>query len=268
MPSWLTNTMKKSAAFEPKKASAGDCGLLDARQSGWYRKKSGELIEGFRIVSEDTLLDVGCGDGPASRFAAGCGADIIAADIDADKIESVMQKLKKSKARSFQGIVTDSNPLPIDDQSVSKVVAMEVMEHVPDPPKFLSELVRVGKPDAQYLITVPDPVAESIQKEIAPPAYWSTPNHLHIFQRNELDQLIQDAGLEIERRTRYSFYWSMWWIFFWAADQEFGEPEAPLLANWTATWHELLNSPKGQHVRKALDDFMPKSQVIVARKAA
>jgi 2-polyprenyl-3-methyl-5-hydroxy-6-metoxy-1,4-benzoquinol methylase len=267
MQAWLSKKFK-SVQPKPKSVNAGQCGLLDARQSGWYRKNSGELIEGFQIVSDDTLLDVGCGDGPASRFAAGCGAAVIAADIDSEKIDIVRRKLQKSKARSFEGIVTDSSPIPMADETVTKVVAMEVMEHVPDPANFLSELVRVGQPNAQYLITVPDPVAENIQQKIAPPAYWASPNHLHIFRRDELDQLIQDAGLQIERRTRYSFYWSMWWIFFWAADQEFGEPEAPLLANWTATWHELISSNKGEHVREALDDFMPKSQVIVARKVA
>ena len=243
------------------------CSLLDARRNGWYQKKSGELIEGFCVAQHDTFLDVGCGDGPASKFAAGCGAEVIAADIDPDKVAIVEEKLQ-SKARRFRGIVTDSNPLPLEAESATKIVAMEVMEHVPEPKQFLAELVRVGKSDAQYLITVPDPVAETIQKDIAPPAYWSAPNHLHVFQREELDELIRDAGLTIERRTRYGFYWSMWWILFWAAEQEFGEPESPLLANWTATWHQLMTSSKGDQVREALDDFMPKSQVIVARKAA
>ena len=267
MTIWRSNRIKLPQS-KPKKPTAGQCGLADARESGWYKKKTGELIEGFKILAEDTLLDVGCGDGPASRFAAGCGAEVIAADIDEDKIETVKQKLRKSKARAYQGIVTDSNPIPLADQSVTKVVAMEVMEHVPDPAQFLSELVRVGKDDAQYLITVPDPVAEKVQQKVAPPAYWATPNHLHIFEREELDELIQNAGLKIERRTRYSFYWSVWWILFWAADQEFGEPEAPLLANWTATWTELMASKNGKHVRDALDDHMPKSQVILARKVA
>ena len=267
MPTGLLNRFKQLRA-NSKPIDFERCSLLDARRNGWYQKKSGELIEGFHVVSDDTFLDVGCGDGPASRFAAGCGAEVIAADIDPDKVAVVEAKLRKSKARSFQGIITDSNPLPIDDETVTKVVAMEVMEHVADPAQFLDELVRVGKADAQYLITVPDPVAETLQKGIAPPAYWSAPNHLHVFQRDELDALIQDAGLVIERRTRYGFYWSMWWVLFWAAEQEFGEPEAPLLANWTATWHELISSSKGDHVRQALDDFMPKSQVIVARKAA
>lgn len=267
----LKNSLRKRYAKKPnaiKKVNAGAVGLADARESGWYKKDTGELIEGFQIVADDTLLDVGCGDGPASRFAAGCGAEIICADIEAEKVEQVKAKLAKSRARAYRGLVTDSNPIPLEDNSVSKIVAMEVMEHVPDTQRFLSELVRVGQPGAQYLITVPDPVAESIQKKVAPPAYWASPNHLHVFQREELDDLIRGAGLTIERRTRYSFYWSMWWVMFWAADQEFGEPEAPLLANWTATWYELMQSEKGEAVRNALDDFMPKSQVIVARKAA
>lgn len=55
---------------------------------------------------------------------------------------------------------------------------------------------------------------------------------------------------------------------FWGVEQKVGEPEEPVLANWTATWNELLKSPKGNSVRNALDEFMPKSQYVIARKAA
>jgi hypothetical protein len=34
----------------------------------------------------------------------------------------------------------------------------------------------------------------------------------------------------------------------------------------TATWHELLNTEQGPHIKQVLDGFMPKSQVIIARK--
>jgi hypothetical protein len=55
---------------------------------------------------------------------------------------------------------------------------------------------------------------------------------------------------------------------FWAADQEFGAPEAPVLASWSQTWQALIQTRKGDEIRRTLDEFMPKSQVIVARKAA
>lgn len=55
----------------------------------------------------------------------------------------------------------------------------------------MAELVRVGQPGAQYLLTVPDPVAETVQKNLAPDSYFQKPNHIRIFQRDEFEQLVR-----------------------------------------------------------------------------
>jgi SAM-dependent methyltransferase len=246
--------------------------MFDARLSGWFLKESRQLCEGFRISAEDTVIDVGCGGGGASDFAASCGAEVIATDINPLVIAALEQRLRLSPARALRTIVSDSNPLPLADGIASKVVCMEVLEHVDDPPQLLAELVRVGRPNAQYLISAPDPASESVLRVIAPPSYWQRPNHLHVFGREELDQLVQEAGLVIENRPPHFFYWTMWWILFWGTDgtYRFGEPEskAPVLDYWNKTWHALLTSLHGRRVAKALNELMPKSNVLVARKAA
>ena len=120
---------------------------------------------------------------------------------------------------------------------------------------------------ALYLLTVPDPVGESLQKKLAPDLYWRTPNHLRVFERDEFDRLVIEAGLTMKRRTHYSFFWSMWWVLFWAGEGrfQFGTGGTPVLNHWNRTWAALMKTPKGAHVKKAFDDFMPKSQVIIAQ---
>jgi hypothetical protein len=78
------------------------------------------------------------------------------------------------------------------------------------------------------------------------------------------------AGLEIQRRIHYGFYWSMWWILRWATDGGFahGAPGAPVLDYSNRTWRALITNPRAAHVKKALNELMPKSQVLIARKAA
>ncbi len=255
-------------AEEKKTPTCGRCGYLDHQLGGWFKEETGELLEDFPIGPEDTVIDVGCGNGGAVKFAARCGASVKGIDVDPDTIAQLKKRVKPARGGRFEAILSDSDPLPIPDASASRVICMEVLEHVEEPAQLMSELVRVGKPGALYLITVPDTVAEEVQRTLAPPAYWSKPNHLRIFGREAFGQLIEDAGLKIEKRARFGFYWSMWWILFWAADQEFGEPETPLLRHWTKTWHTLITSPNGEQVRKALNEFMPKNQVVIARKAA
>jgi SAM-dependent methyltransferase len=246
---------------------ARNCGLRDAYLSGWYRHDTSEILEGFDIPAGETVVDVGCGDGEVVSFALDCGANVIACDIDGTKVEGLEARLKPAHGDALQTLVSDSDPLQLDDGIAARVIAMEVLEHVDDPPRFLSELVRIGKPGSLYLIAVPDAAGERVQKKLAPPSYWQKPNHLHIFTRQKLDELIEAAGLVIERRVHYSFFWAMWWAMFWISDCELGDPDqGPLLNYWTKTWTALMDTPGGERVHEALNDVMPKSQVIIARK--
>ncbi len=240
--------------------------FTDAYLSGWFNNDSGELLEGFSISSADTVLDVGCGDGAFLEFCAKQGAELMFADVDAEKINQATERLRKLTPGNLVPMVSDANPLPVDDERASKIIAMEVMEHVADPKQFLSELVRVGKPGAQYLITVPDPVAEHLQKDLAPESYFLPPNHVRIIERDEFSELIEGAGLVIEKRTSYGFYRSMWWLLFWACELEDASDSHPLLESWKDTWGLLLKTEQGPKIKKVLDEFMPKSQAIIARK--
>jgi SAM-dependent methyltransferase len=250
----------------PSNAPAHDPTLVDAHLSGWFNRETGELFRGFVVDADDSVLDIGCGDGTFVRFCAESGAEVIFADIDAEKIAGVERSLQGTPARGIHALVTDANPLPLSDSRVNKVIAMEVLEHVEDPVQFMRELVRVGQPGAQYLITVPDPLGESVQKDLAPPEYFERPNHIRIFERDEFEKLVTDAGLVVEQRAYYGFFWSVWWFFFWACKQELSPPWHPLLESWTQTWDRLLATSDGPRIKAAMDKAMPKSQLILARK--
>lgn len=242
---------------------------MDDRLGGWFQPQTGELAEGFDVRPADTVIDVGCGDGAgATAFLAQQGAEVLATDVDQSVLDITRRRLQNSPARAYETILSDSNPLPIDDHRASRVVCMEVMEHVPDPERFMAELVRIGQPGAKYLLTVPDPASENVQKAVAPEIYWQEPNHLRIFSHDAFSDLVEGAGLTIERRFSRGFYWSVWWAMFWSCNQEFGDPEEAPLKHWTLSWHALISTPGGKRIKDALDAQLPKSQGIIAVKKA
>ncbi|PRC93967.1 class I SAM-dependent methyltransferase [Solimicrobium silvestre] len=264
----ISNELQKLAvpASGALEANPFEIGLKDAGHDGWYRVESGELYAGFLIDADDVVVDVGCGDGGSALFCANRGAHVIFADIDPDKVAATTHRLAGTPARCIQGVVSDANPLLLGDGVASKVISMEVLEHVDDTAQFLSELVRIGKPGAQYLITVPDPVAEQLQVGLAPDVYFQKPNHVRIIQRDEFEKMVTDAGLVIESHSYYGFYWSIWWMFFWVCKVDLSNPQHPLLNSWARTWEALSDQPMGDQLRKSMNALMPKTQVIVARK--
>ncbi len=241
-------------------------GLIDADAGGWFRNDTGELIEGFPIRAEDVVLDVGCGDGGNIYFAGQQGAHVAFADLDAGRVAETERRARQSRAREVTPIVSTCDPIPLPDGFATVVICTEVIEHVPDAEAFVAELVRVGAPGARYLISVPDPVMESLQKQLAPPAYFEVPNHVRVLERTEFAQLLMNQGLSLERLHTYGFYWAIWWAMFWSCDIDLGQRH-PALDLWAQTWIALLQTKDGAKIKRTLDDFAPKSQLILARKA-
>ena len=147
------------------------------------------------------------------------GARIIIADIDAEKIARTRERLADTPARELECLVSDCDPLPLADATATRVVSTEVIEHVDDPRQFLAELVRVGQPGALYLLSVPHPTSEDLQKDFAADEYFRKPNHIRVLGE-QFAALVREAGLEILSHSRYGFYWSLW-MLFWGGQGRF-----------------------------------------------
>lgn len=281
IPHWLRVPSAEEwqhQADDPDFADARNVGLVDAVRAGWYQNATSELFRGFPIGAQDTVVDIGCGAGGASIFCAQRAAELVFCDIDPANIEALGKRMREAGAHNARGVVTDCNPLPLDSGFASRIIAMEVLEHVADPQIILAELARVGRPGALYLISVPDGAAEKMQIPFAPVEYFRAPNHIRIFEPGELAQRISDAGLEVVEQSSYGFFWHMWMCMYWVCDKAVkGIPEAvsqdctqppyfPLLDDWTAVWDKLLQMPDAEPMIRALDQLLPRSQIIIARK--
>ncbi|TXH43837.1 MAG: class I SAM-dependent methyltransferase [Actinobacteria bacterium] len=262
-------------APEPEGLNTKYFGLLDAQLSGWFLSDTDELYRGMPISADDVVVDVGCGEGGNLSFCAQRGAHVIGIDLDEESVNTARERIADTPARVQEFHVAPAEHLPVAEGAATRVMCTEVIEHVDDPSVVLTELVRIGAPGAIYLITVPDALQERMQKEVANPEYFEFPNHIRIVERDEFARLVSDAGLEVLSQAGYGFYWSIWWAMYWASQDdesvqrpwlsEMSDPH-PALQAWTEAWNELLKTPKGREIKAGLDRFMPKSQVIIARK--
>jgi ubiquinone/menaquinone biosynthesis C-methylase UbiE len=147
-----------------------------------------EAVEAVSL-ERATVADLGCGSGmilcevlklkPRWR---GHGLDISPAAINYARR---LAEHKRVAARaSFQA--SDINRLPFETRSLDLVIASEVIEHLPEPERVISEIARVLRPGGQLILTMP---LES-----------HTPAHLHALRSAaEFRALCTEAGLCVRR---------------------------------------------------------------------
>jgi len=278
-PSTVETARRTKKAANPETAIDADpryTGLHDAVRRGWYKLETGELLAGFQVTRDDTVLDAGCGEGNAVLFCARRGAHVVFTDVDQKKISALIEKVRETPARKSEGFVSDCLPIPLPDAYATKILATEMLEHTTNPEAILAELVRVGKPGAKYLITVPDARSEMLQKPVAHAAYFQTPNHIQIFDKQRFVALVEGAGLKVERFDTWGFYWTMFMSLFWLAYganqshapvlDQIQPPYHPVLQSWANTWSQLMGLPGSEKLMESFDQFLPKTQAIVAVK--
>lgn len=137
----------------------------------------------------DRVLDLGCGlgDFTAAFAAAGAGAVIGAEVADA--------ALRRARARhpglTFE-LVPFEGPLPYEDNAFELVWASEVIEHVADTGRWLSEARRVLVPRGRLLLTTP--AHGRLQVALLGVQRVSEPlgDHLHLYTRRSLATLLKE----------------------------------------------------------------------------
>jgi len=252
-----------------KKPVMNNVAFKDLHMSGWFNNDTGELFSGVHVRPGTKVVDVGCGDGGYVRFCSNMGADVTFIDSDEEKVKGLEQLLSTAGKGDFRGIVSDCNPIPLADGYADLVINTEVLEHVQDPRAFLQEVIRIGSDDATYLLTVPDARGENLLRDVANPIYFREPYHINIFTAEDFASLVTSCGLEILQHDFQAAYWSIFFLLKWATV----EPGEHILANvqpatqlWTQTWNEILEHPQGKKIRDALNQALPRCQVIVARR--
>ena len=88
------------------------------------------------------------------------------------------------------GLVADVFELPIKANSIDCIVASEIIEHVPDPKRFIACLFEVLKPGGKIIITTP--YNELIRTSLCIHCNFETPHnaHLHSFTEKNIFQLL------------------------------------------------------------------------------
>ena len=168
----------------------------------------------------ERVLDMGCGAGRHAFEMYRRGADVVAFDQDADELSGVRDLFvamreagevpEGAEADVKEG---DALALPFADHEFDRVVAAEVLEHIPADIQALGELTRVLRPGGTIALTVPRWLPEIICWQLSED-YHNTPGgHIRIYTDKELVTKAEATGLRyVGRDYAHGLHSPYWWL--------------------------------------------------------
>ncbi|GAB2459541.1 class I SAM-dependent methyltransferase [Jatrophihabitans fulvus] len=172
------------------------------------------------LVEGDRLLDVGCGAGRHTYQALRLGADVVALDRNTDDLrgidEMVEAMAEAGEIKRPDGPVTldaDALALPFDDGHFDRVVAAEILEHLPDDETAIAEIARVVRPGGTVAVSVPRRWPEKICWSLSDAYHEVEGGHVRIYRGSELVTKLERAGLRLtSRHHAHALHSPYWWL--------------------------------------------------------
>jgi SAM-dependent methyltransferase len=223
----------------------------------------------------ERLLDLGCGGGRHAFQALRLGARVIALDADAPEVSSVRDTVgamvdagevgTDAEAGMVQG---DARILPFADGSFDRVIASEVLEHIPEDRRAMAELARVLKPGGTMAVTVPRFGPEAVNWALSDDYHDVPGGHVRIYRRSMLLGRLRRVGLRpTASHHAHALHSPYWWLRCWVGPRR---DDHPLVRAYhrVLVW-DIVRAPRLTRVAdRVLNPFLGKSLVVYLEKPA
>jgi SAM-dependent methyltransferase len=173
------------------------------------------------------MLDVACGGGEWLEYFYRAGSAVAGIDLSTKAIAVCQKRIPEGEF-----VCGPAETLPFADGRFDLVTCMGSLEHFIDKPRALAEMKRVAKPDARFLILVPN--AGFLTRRLG--LYRGTQQTKakeDVFDLDTWRRLFEEAGFEVTQRWRdlHPLSWS--WI---ARGNVFAWPVRAMQALALAMW--------------------------------
>lgn len=216
----------------------------------------------------DRVLDMGCGGGRHAFEAARRGAVVTAVDLDLGELKQVRDITGVDPSVYVTTANCDALRLPFPDGTFDRIIASEVMEHIPDDAGAARELMRVLRPGGTMAVTVPAYLPERIcwalsEEYHAPIAVGG---HVRIYSEAKLRSVLRSAGLRPgAAHHAHALHSPYWWL---KCAVGIDNADHPLVKAWhkLLVW-DIVEAPFATRAaEKVLSPLLGKSLVVYSRK--
>jgi len=223
----------------------------------------------------ERVLDLGCGGGRHAFEAFRRGARVVALDRDAGEVKDTAAMLvemsragEASAGASIGAVNGDALALPFAAGSFDRVIAAEVLEHVPAESAAVAELARVLRPGGTLAVTVPrwlpERVCWALSSDYHAPAVPG--GHVRIYRRSGLVALLRAARLRVlGSHSAHALHSPFWWLKC-AVGVDRDEVWAVRQYHRFLVWDITTGSRPVRRLERALNPLIGKSLVVYAEK--
>jgi SAM-dependent methyltransferase len=219
-----------------------------------------------------TVLDLGCGEGRHAFEAYRRGARVVAVDWGRSEVETTRRWLDAIAAAggappgaAAEVVRGDLRALPVPDASVDRVIASEVLEHIPDDTAAFAEIARVLKPGGRVAVTVPRYGPERVCWALSDAYHANEGGHVRIYRRSELRERLADAGLRPGgQHHAHALHAPYWWLKCAVGVDR--EPAAVRAYHRVLVWDLTRRPWVTRTAERLLDPLIGKSLVVYADK--
>ncbi|MCO7222439.1 class I SAM-dependent methyltransferase [Klenkia sp. PcliD-1-E] len=224
------------------------------------------------VRAGQTVLDLGCGEGRHAFEAYRRGAAVVALDRGGDEVATTQEWLGAIAAAgeapvgaSATAVRGDLLHLPVPDASVDRVIASEVLEHVPDDLTAFTEIARVLKPGGRVAVTVPRYGPERVCWALSDAYHANEGGHIRIYREAEVRSRLAQVGLlPGSSHHAHALHAPYWWL---KCAVGVDRSPAPVRAYHRVLVWDLTERPwVTRTAEKLLDPVIGKSLVVYATK--
>jgi len=117
--------------------------------------QSGRIYpEFFPIAKDETVLNVGCGNGVQAAIYKNSYKKMIGVDINPARLVMAEKVIAAYNVQNFSAINANVEKIPLHEE-FDKAIAIDIIEHVVRPEAVIGEIYRLLKKEGRLLITFP-----------------------------------------------------------------------------------------------------------------
>jgi SAM-dependent methyltransferase len=227
----------------------------------------------FPVEPGELVLDMGCGGGRHAFALYRQGARVIALDMDAAELKDVAGMFDALRPEVPAGATAaavrgDAYQLPFADGTFDKVIAAEILEHLPADTVAMAELARVLKPGGRIAVTVPRWLPEKACWALSDDYHANEGGHIRIYRATELRERLKAEGLVLEGgHHAHALHAPYWWL---KCAVGVDKPDHPAVKAYhrLLVW-DMMRAPRlTRWSERLLNPLIGKSVVVYLRKPA